>query len=282
MTTGAGTAARRLEGKTIMVTGAAGGIGRALVRALVAEGARVAAVDIAAATFDATDERVLSLACDISDDTACEDAVAACIARFGRIDGLVNNAGISLDRIRPDYEDRPIAMEEVSPEFWRRVFAVNATGTFFATRAVVPRFRAQGSGRVISVTTSFFTMLRRGWASYGGSKAAIEAASAGWAAEFAGTGITVNVLVPGRAGRHRDGAAAGVCRPGVADPARGHGAARPAWLLSDAAAAVTGRRFVAAKWDPALPEEEAAAESGSPIGWPDLAAATVVWPGAGE
>ena len=281
MTKDSGTAARRLEGKAIMVTGAAGGIGRALVGALVAEGARVAAVDLAAATFDATDEQVLSLACDISDDAACEDAVAACVARFGRIDGLVNNAGISLDRIRPDYEDRPIAMEEVSPEFWRRVFAVNATGTFFATRAVVPRFRAQGSGRVISVTTSFFTMLRRGWSSYGGSKAAIEAASAGWAAEFAGTGITVNVLVPGGPAD-----TAMVPRQAFADRAaliRPEAMAPPAcWLLSDAGAAVTGRRFVAAKWDPALPEEEAASASGSPIGWPDLAAATVVWPGAGE
>lgn len=281
MTKDAGTAARRLEGKAIMVTGAAGGFGRALVRALVAEGARVAAVDIAAATFDAADEQVLPLACDIADDAACEDAVAACVARFGRIDGLVNNAGISLDRVRPDYEDRPIAMEEISPEIWRRVFAVNATGTFFATRAAVPRFRAQGSGRIISVTTSFFTMLRRGWAPYGGSKAAIEAASAGWAAEFTGTGITVNVLVPG--GPADTAMVPRQAFPDRASLIRPEAMAPPTcWLLSDAAAAVTGRRFVAAKWDPALPEEEAAAASGSPIGWPDLAAATVVWPGAGE
>ena len=270
--------AGRLEGKAVLVTGAAGGIGRALTAGLAAEGARVAALDIAEAAFDETGE-VLPLACDIADPAACEAAVAACIARFGRIDGLINNAGISMDRIRGDYESRPFALEEIDPAFWRRVFEVNAAGAFHMTRAAAPGFRARGRGRVISVTTSFFTMLRRGWGAYGGAKAALEAASAGWAAEFEGTGITVNVLVPGGptdtamvpAASFADRAA--LIRPqAMAPPA--------CWLLSDAAAGVTGRRFVAAKWDPALPPEKAAEAAGSPIGWPDLAAATVVWPGA--
>ncbi len=269
----------RLDGKAVIVTGAAGGIGRALVTGLIAEGARVAALDITEGAFDDAGDSVLPVACDIADETACESAVAACVARFGSVDGLINNAGIGMDRIRADYESRPAALEEIEPSFWRRVVAVNATGTFLMTRAVLPRFRARARGRVVSVTTSFFTMLRRGWGAYGASKAAIEAASAGWADELDGSGITVNVLVPGGP---TDTAMvppesfpdrASLIRPGAMVP--------PAcWLLSDAAGSVTGRRFVAAKWDPALPPAEAALASGAPIGWPELAATTVVWPGA--
>ena len=270
-------AAARLDGKVVMVTGASGGIGRALVAALVADGARVAALDLAAAD-SGPEGPVFPVACDVSDAAACEEAMAACVDRFGHIDGLINNAGVGMDRMRADYERRPAALEDIEPAFWSRVFAVNAAGAFFMTRAAAPRFRAQASGRVLSVTTSFFTMLRRGWGPYGGAKAALEAASAGWAAEFADTGITVNVLVPG-------GPTDTPMAPPESFPDRGalirpEAIAPPAcWLMSDAAAGVTGRRFVAAKWDPTLAPEAAAAASGAPIGWPELAAATVVWPG---
>lgn len=269
----------RLDGKSIIVTGAAGGIGRALVAGLAAEGARVAALDVSAAAYGDTGGAVLPLAGDITDEAACAAAVAACRERFGGIDGLVNNAGIGMERLRADYEHNPAALDEIDPAFWRRVFAVNATGTFLMTRAAVPHFRAQGRGRVISVTTSFFTMLRRGWAPYGASKAAVEAASAGWADELAEAGITVNVLVPG--GPTDTAMVPAAAFPDRAALIRPEAMAPPAcWLLSDAAGGATGRRFVAARWNPALPAEEAAAAAGSPIGWPDLAAATVVWPGA--
>ncbi len=272
------SAAGRLDGKTAIVTGAAGGIGRALVAGLVDAGARVAAVDLAEADYGAPEDAALALACDVSDDAACERAVAACAARFGRIDGLVNNAGIGMNRVRADYEHAPAAIEDIAPGFWREAFAVNAAGAFFMTRAAAPRMRAQGAGRVVSVTTSFFTMLRRGWGPYGASKAALEAASAGWAAEFAGTGVTVNVLVPGGpADTAMVPPASFADRAALIPP---EAMAPPAcWLMSDAAGGVTGRRFVAAKWDPALPPEAAAEAAGAPIGWPELAAATVVWPG---
>ena len=270
-----------LDGKVVVVTGAVGGIGSALVAGLIARGARAAALDIAATDASGAGQEVLPLVADISDEHACDEAVRACLARFGRIDGLINNAGIGMNRVRDDYENRPVPMEDIAPDFWRRAMAVNATGTFLMTRAVMPHFRARGSGRVISVTTSFFTMLRRGWAPYGGSKAAIEAASAGWAAELAGSGITVNVLVPGGpADTAMVPTESFADRASLIPPAA---MVPPAcWLLSDAASGVTGRRFVAANWDAALPAETAAAGAGAPIGWPDLAAATVVWPGAKE
>ncbi len=272
---------QQLGGKVVLVTGAAGGIGRALVRMLRERGARVAALDVAAPSFDDGGDAVLPLACDISDESACADAVAACLGHFGRVDGLINNAAVGMNRIRVDYETRPFALEEIEPAFWRQIMAVNATGTFLMIRAVMPHFRTRGSGRIISVTTSFFTMLRRGWGPYAASKAAVEAASAGWAAELEGTGITVNILVPG--GPTDTPMVPPESFPDRAGLIRPEAMAPPAcWLLSDDASDVTGRRFVAAKWDAELPPREAAEAAGAPIGWPDLAAATVVWPGAPE
>ena len=166
-------------------------------------------------------------------------------------------------------------MAEVTPELWSRFFAVNLTGSMLMLRAVLPGMQAGGWGRVINNTTSFFTMLRV--LPYGATKAALEAASAVWAKELEGSGVTVNVVVPGgptdtafiadQSGINRDK----MLQPEVmAPPVR--------WLASDRSGATTGRRFIAALWDPRLPAREAAEKAGAPIGWPELAAATVVWP----
>jgi NAD(P)-dependent dehydrogenase (short-subunit alcohol dehydrogenase family) len=135
--------------------------------------------------------------------------------------------------------------------------------------------QAGGWGRVINNTTSFFTMLRV--LPYGATKAALESASAVWAKELDGSGVTVNVVVPGgptdtafiadQSGINRDK----MLRPEVmAPPVR--------WLASEQSGGTTGRRFIAALWDASLPAEDAAENAGAPIGWPELAAATVVWP----
>ena len=140
---------------------------------------------------------------------------------------------------------------------------------------VLPGMQAGGWGRVINNTTSFFTMLRV--LPYGATKAALESASAVWAKELAGSGVTVNVVVPGgptdtafiaaESGINRDK----MLRPEVmVPPVR--------WLASDQSGATTGRRFIAALWDPRLSAQDAAEKAGAAIGWPELAAATVVWP----
>lgn len=128
----------------------------------------------------------------------------------------------------------------------------------------------QGWGRIVNVTTSLGTMIRDGSPTYGPSKAALEAFSAIMAKDLAGTGVTVNVLVPGgmtntgmipqEAGYQR----ADMIQPEVMAPPL-------AWLVSDAAADVTGRRFLAVHWDPALPPAEAAARAGAPVAWTDIA-----------
>jgi len=125
-------------------------------------------------------------------------------------------------------------------------------------------------GRIVNITTSLGTMIREGSPTYGPSKAALEAFSAIMAKDLAGTGVTVNVLVPG-----------GVTNTGMVPLEAGYDRAemiQPAvmapplnWLVSDAAAGVTGRRILAVHWDSSLPPEEAAAKAGAPVAWTDIA-----------
>lgn len=132
-------------------------------------------------------------------------------------------------------------------------------------------------GRIINVTTSFFTMLRGRFHPYGPAKAGLEAMSAGHANEFDGSGVTVNVVVPGGpADTPMVPAASGLRRADLVPPAK---MAPPMlWLASREADGVTGKRYIAVKWDEALPAGAARRASESPIGWPDLAGAPV-WPG---
>jgi NAD(P)-dependent dehydrogenase (short-subunit alcohol dehydrogenase family) len=154
---------------------------------------------------------------------------------------------------------------------------VNLSGAFYMAKAATPHLRAQKWGRVINVTTSFFTMLRAGFAPYAPAKAGLEAWSCGFAKELKGSGITVNVVAPGgptdtpmlpqESGIER----AAMIRPEQMAPPM-------LWLCTDAAADVTGMRFVAAHWDAAADPAEAARKAGAPAAWPDLAQAPV-WPG---
>jgi NAD(P)-dependent dehydrogenase (short-subunit alcohol dehydrogenase family) len=126
------------------------------------------------------------------------------------------------------------------------------------------------SGRIVTLTTSLGTMLREGYILYGTSKAAAEAATAVMAADLSGTGVTANVLVPGGMTDTRivpDAAVADrsrLLRPEIMAPPL-------LWLVSDAAAGVTGRRFLAVHWDTALRPAEAAEKCGAPIAWKSIA-----------
>jgi NAD(P)-dependent dehydrogenase (short-subunit alcohol dehydrogenase family) len=265
--------------RTAIVTGAAGGIGRAFVKGLLGAGHRVAAVDQTADGLAAVmaengrqqgDPALLTIAADLAEDGAAERIVAAATARFGRIDILVNNAGIGQATIRRDNWQNPIRFWEISAEQWRRFIAVHTTAPLTLAQAVVPGMTAAKWGRIVNVTTSLGTMIRAGSPSYGPSKAALEALSAVMAKDLDGSGVTVNVLVPG-----------GVTNTGMVPLESGFDRERmiqPAvmappllWLVSDAAQAVTARRFLAVHWDPALPPEEAAAKAGAPIAWSEIA-----------
>ena len=267
-----------LRGKRVLISGASGGIGRQLVAAFLSEGAHVIAVDVSEENLselkalhrgaDLVTERL-----DISDAPSCEG-----IFSDGKeIDVLINNAAASMGLIRDDHLDRLVSIDEVTPQMWDHFISSNLSGAWYLTRIAVPNMKKNGWGRIINVTTSFFTMLRPMFHPYGPSKAALEAMSAGHAGEFAPYGITVNVVVPGGptdtpmvpAVTKMDRNA--LISPSVMVPPM-------LWLCSKEADHVTGMRYVAANWNPNSTIAEARAASEAPIAWPDLAASPV-WPG---
>jgi NAD(P)-dependent dehydrogenase (short-subunit alcohol dehydrogenase family) len=269
-------------GRVVLLTGAAGGIGAAITEALLGGGHSIAAVDrneaalnrlVALHARSGAGERLLAIIADLAEETACLDAVASAVARFGRVDAVINNAGIGVSSLRPDAEVRLPAIEELTAKIWDEFFDINVRAAMLATRAAVPEMKRRGWGRIINNTTSFRTMLRV--LPYGATKAALESLSAVWATELAGSGITVNVLIPGGptdtpfiadgAGWPRDR----MLRPQIMGP--------PArWLISDESDGMTGQRIIAARWDASLSGPEAAARAARAIGWPELAA-DAVW-----
>jgi NAD(P)-dependent dehydrogenase (short-subunit alcohol dehydrogenase family) len=170
--------------RVAIVTGAAGGIGTAMTRGLLAAGIRVAGVDrdrepLAALAVSAreqgTADDLLTVQKDLTSDAATDEITRATRARFGRIDILVNNAGIGPGSIRPDSWQRPLKFWEITPDQWRRFVAVHTTAPLALANAVVPEMMRQGWGRIVNVTTSLGTMLNAGSPTYGPSKAALEA-----------------------------------------------------------------------------------------------------------
>jgi NAD(P)-dependent dehydrogenase (short-subunit alcohol dehydrogenase family) len=265
--------------RTAIVTGAAGGIGRAMVGGLLGAGLRVAAVDRTAdglaALAEAAGERqqganLLTIEADLAQDESIDKIVAAARARFGTIDILVNNAGVGQATLRADNRTNQIKFWEVTPEQWKLFVAVHTNAPMALSRALVHDMIRQRWGRIVNVTTSLGTMIRDGSPTYGPSKAALEAFSAIMAKDLAGTGVTVNVIVPGgltNTGMIPDEAPYAredMIQPEVMVPPL-------TWLLSEAASGVTGRRFLGVHWDPALPPEQAAAKAGAPVAWSDIA-----------
>jgi len=261
--------------RVALVTGAASGIGLAITRALFAEGHSVVALDRDATALAKleTSARLHSIMLDVSSEAACKEAVASTVARFGRIDAVINNAGIGPSSLRPDAEKNLPRVDELTSEIWDRFFAINVRAPMLIVQAALPHMRKGGFGRVINNTTSFRTMLRV--LPYGATKSALESMSAIWAEELKADGITVNVLIPGGPTDTpfiADGAGwdrAKMLKPAILGP--------PAvWLVSDEAATYTGNRIIAANWDASLPGTEAAKKAGRAIGWPELAA-DAVW-----
>jgi NAD(P)-dependent dehydrogenase (short-subunit alcohol dehydrogenase family) len=264
--------------RVAIVTGAAGGIGKAMTRALLAAGIRVAGVDrdreplealAASAREQGKAAELLTIAADLTDDSAADAITKATRVKFGRIDILVNNAGIGPGAIRPDSWQRPLKFWEITPDQWRRFVAVHTTAPLALANAVVPEMMRQGWGRIVNVTTSLGTMINPGFPTYGPSKAALEALSAIMAKDLDGTGVTVNVLVPGGITNTPMVSESGFDRAKMIQP---EVMAPPLlWLVSDAAGKVTGRRFLGVHWDPALPPEQAAEKAGAPVAWTSIA-----------
>ncbi|MDX2036454.1 MAG: oxidoreductase [Isosphaeraceae bacterium] len=174
-----------------LITGCSSGLGRSLARAVLERGERAVVTardaskvaDLAAIAPD----RALAAALDVTDERAVEEIVESAIARFGRIDVLVNNAGVGLVG----------ALEESTDAEARAVFETNLFAPLRLIRAVAPIFRGQGSGRIINISAIAAVSNEVGFSWYGASKAALDAAAESVAGELAAFGVKVTQIVPG-------------------------------------------------------------------------------------
>ena len=181
-------------GKVAIVTGAGRGLGREYAGLFAAEGAQVVVADIngddakaTTADLEATGGEALAVAVDVAEESSTLELAAAVGERFGRIDMLVNNAGIW-----GDLERHPLL--SVPADYWDFVMAVNVRGPLLCTRAVAPHDRAKGCGRIVNISSMGAYMVS---GVYGVSKLALNQLTYALANELGGDGITVNAVAPG-------------------------------------------------------------------------------------
>ena len=184
----------KLQGKTVIVTGGAGGIGGATCRRFAAEGAKVAVFDMkldaaekVAAEIRATGGQAAAFKCDITDRAAVDAAVAATEAQLGPVDVLVNNAG--WDVFKP--------FVKTVPAEWERLIAINLTGALHMLHAVLPGMSERKSGRIVNIASDAARGGSSGEAVYSACKGGLVALSKTLAREHARHNITVNVVCPG-------------------------------------------------------------------------------------
>ncbi len=183
----------RMKDKICVVTGGARGIGRAIVDRFAGEGARmVFALDVnnsAFAELEAGRNNVRGVVVNVTDTAQIQTFVEKVIAEFGKIDALVNNAGITKDAL----------IQKMSDDDWAAVIHVNLTGVFKMTRTVAPQMMASGSGAIVSIASVVGLDGNIGQSNYAAAKGGIVAMTKGWAKEFArkGAKVRVNSVSPG-------------------------------------------------------------------------------------
>jgi NAD(P)-dependent dehydrogenase (short-subunit alcohol dehydrogenase family) len=185
-----------LTGKVAIVTGSTKGIGRAMVEGLAAAGAKVVVSsrkqelcdEVAAEIEASTGAEVLGLACHVGDWDAIPGFVEKVVERFGRIDVLVNNAGIN---------PAPVTVSEMTLEYWQKVFSVNLEGPLRMSQQVAPVMRDGGGGSIVHIGTMAAYGPGPNICAYGASKAGLRNLTRAMAMEWADWGIRVNILSPG-------------------------------------------------------------------------------------
>lgn len=245
-----------VNGIRVLLTGGTNGLGLAMAAALVAGGADVVLTSRDPGRARETAERMTKtgpgtaagIGLDVRAEAAVDSGVATAVELLGGIDVLVNNAGIGMRTVNPDYRTNPRPFWLVEPERFRDLFATNVTGYFLMARAVAPMMVAAGHGKVINISVRTETTRRIGFTPYGPSRAATDAMSHIMAADLAGTGVTVNLLAPGGATN------TGMIPEHVPDEQR-QGLLDPAitgppicWLASSESDGITDARIVATEF----------------------------------
>ncbi len=261
-----------MSSRVALVTGASGGLGSQMVGALLKAGYRVVlsgtgeqALRAVAGAEPASRWRLVTA--DLSEPEAAARLAREATAVFGRVDILINNAGISTSAIDSGAPDKPVRFWSITAAMTSRFYQINTLSPLRLTALLAPAMIERGWGRIVNVTTSLRTMLL--YAGYGGSKAALEAETACMAADLANSGVTANALLPG--GPTATRMTANFPIP-AADMLQADIVVAPIlYLASSGSDGVTGRRFIAALWDPALPPDQAAGIASAAIAWSSLA-----------
>jgi 3-oxoacyl-[acyl-carrier protein] reductase len=181
-------------GKVALITGAGGGLGGAIAKRFALEGASLMCADrdgaraaATASAIDKADGSARAFRADVADPVECEAQVAETVRQFGRIDILINNAGIALHKLALD----------TSLEDWDRVLRINLTGSFLTAKAAARHMVEQGGGRIIQIGSISGQRGNMGGIAYGASKAAVMHVCKVLAVELSGQGVMVNAIAPG-------------------------------------------------------------------------------------
>lgn len=184
----------RLKAKVCIVTGGASGFGEGIVRCMAAEGATVVIVDLnqkraqqLAEELRGHSAEACSMEADVTHYDAIKEVIDRCVQRYGRLDVLVNNAGLG---------QRPMTLEETSDAVFEQQFAVNVRGVFYGCKAALPVFKKQASGCIINTASGIALTPRPNLVIYGATKGAVVTLTKGLAMELAPQGIRVNALCP--------------------------------------------------------------------------------------
>lgn len=259
-----------LVDRVVLITGGGRGLGYEMAMSLVDAGARVAVTsaretsELSAVAAEAEGRvgtgRLIAIQADVRDEASCQRVVQETLDAFGDLQVLVNNAGRGMGLIRENYVAERPRFWEADADAWRELVDTNLNGVFLMSKAAAPHMIERGFGKIINISTSDVTIVRVGYSPYGPVKAAVEAMSRVWAQDLEGTGVTVNVFLPGGATDTRilpdmpgkRGADGGLLKPAIMR-------APILWLCGDQSNGHSSERYIARLWDETLPVDEAAA-----------------------